>query len=465
MTVRTRFAPSPTGYLHIGGARTALYCYLEARRRGGRFILRVEDTDRERSTDAAVQAILDGMAWLDLEHDEGPYYQTRRMDRYQAVVQGLLDAGKAYYAYETREQLDAMRAEQMERGLKPRYNGHYRDRNEPVRDDPNRVIRFKNPLSGSVVFQDRVKGRIEWSNDELDDLILWRSDGHPTYNFAVVVDDIDMAITEVIRGDDHVNNTPRQINLYQALGAELPAFSHLPMILGPDGQKLSKRHGAVGVLVYREEGFLPEALLNYLVRLGWSHGDQEIFSREEMIDKFSVADVNVAAARFDPDKLAWINQQYMMRAEPERLATLLAGHLREIGIDPSSGPDPLDVVPAMRERAHTLVEMAQKSRHWYAPLDGYDEAAKAKHMGPAAQAPLQAVRDALAGLPEWSTASIHQSLQDAAAALSLGMGKIAQPLRVAITGTAASPSIDVTVFLAGRERALQRIDAALENLG
>ena len=375
MTVRTRFAPSPTGYLHIGGARTALYCWLEARHRGGQFILRVEDTDRERSTDAAVQAIVQGMEWLGLEHDEGPYYQTQRMARYHEVAQSLIAAGKAYYAYESREELESMRAEQMQQGLKPRYNGRYRDDTSPPREDPDRVIRFKNPQTGSVVFEDRVNGRIEWSNQELDDLIIWRSDGHPTYNFAVVVDDIDMGITDVIRGDDHVNNTPRQINLYEALGAPVPAFAHLPMILGPDGQKLSKRHGAVSVLAYREAGFLPEALLNYLVRLGWSHGDQEVFSRQEMIDLFSVADVNVAAARFDPDKLKWLNQQYLMKADPDAIAPLLETHLRAIGVDPSAGPAAADVVVAMRERAQTLVEMAEKSRHWYEPLSGYDEAA------------------------------------------------------------------------------------------
>ncbi len=268
MTVRTRFAPSPTGFLHIGGARTALYCWLEARHRGGEFILRIEDTDRERSTQAAVQAILDGMSWLGLDHDEGPFYQTLRMDRYKQVVEDLLKAGKAYYAYESKEEIDAMRAEAMEKGLKPRYNGYYRDRNEGFREDPNRVIRFKNPASGSVVFDDKVKGRIEWNNEELDDLVLFRSDGFPTYNFAVVVDDIDMRITDVVRGDDHVNNTPRQINVYHALGADVPTFAHLPMILGPDGQKLSKRHGAVSVMQYRDDGFLPHAVLNYLVRLG-----------------------------------------------------------------------------------------------------------------------------------------------------------------------------------------------------
>jgi glutamyl-tRNA synthetase len=465
MTVRTRFAPSPTGYLHIGGARTALYCYLEARRHGGTFILRVEDTDRERSTQAAVDAILEGMQWLGLDYDEGPFYQTRRMDRYAQVAQALLDAGKAYYAYETREELDAMRAAQMEAGLKPRYNGAWRDRTDPPRDDPNRVIRFRNPTSGSVVFDDRVKGRIEWSNEELDDLIIWRSDGHPTYNFAVVVDDVDMGITDVIRGDDHVNNTPRQINLYEALSAPLPRFSHLPMILGPDGQKLSKRHGAVSVLAYREDGFLPDALLNYLVRLGWSHGDQEIFSRQEMIDAFRVDDVNVAAARFDPDKLRWINQQYLMKADPAELAPLLEEQLRAAGLDPSQGPASVDVIGAMRERAQTLTEMAQKSRHWYAPLDGYDEASAAKHLVAAAAAPLAAVRERLAALPAWSVGEVNTALSDTAAALGVGMGKIAQPLRVAITGSAASPSIDVTVYLAGRNRALERIDAALARLG
>ena len=278
MTVRTRFAPSPTGFLHIGGARTALYCWLEARHRGGEFVLRIEDTDRERSTEEAVQAILDGMQWLGLNHDDGPIYQTARLERYKQVADELLKAGKAYYAYESKDEIEAMRNEAMAKGEKPRYNGYYRERNEPYRDDPNRVIRFKNPTEGSVVFDDKVKGRVEWSNSELDDLVIFRSDGWPTYNFAVVVDDIDMGISEVIRGDDHVNNTPRQINIYHALGAPVPEFAHLPMILGPDGQKLSKRHGAVSVMQYRDDGFLPHALLNYLVRLGWSHGDQEIFS-------------------------------------------------------------------------------------------------------------------------------------------------------------------------------------------
>ena len=462
MTVRTRFAPSPTGYLHIGGARTALYCWLEARHRGGEFILRIEDTDRERSTDAAVQAILDGMSWLGLAHDEGPYYQTLRMDRYRQVAEDLLKAGKAYYAYETKDEIEAMRAAAMAAGTKPRYNGYYRDRNEPLRDDPNRVIRFKNPTAGSVVFDDKVKGRIEWSNEELDDLVLFRSDGFPTYNFAVVVDDIDMRRTDVIRGDDHVNNTPRQINIYHALDAAVPTFAHLPMILGADGQKLSKRHGAVSVMQYRDDGFLPHALLNYLVRLGWSHGDQEIFSREQMIELFDVADVNRAAARFDLEKLSWLNQQYIKHDDPLELVPHFEWHLRAAGIDPARGPDPADVIVALRERAQTLKEMAEKARVWYAPLVDYDTAAVAKHLKAVTAVPaLEAVHAQLGALGEWSVANVHAAIQSAAEAIGEGMGKVAQPLRVAITGTQVSPSIDHTVFLAGRDEALQRIDAAL----
>jgi len=466
MTVRTRFAPSPTGFLHIGGARTALYCWLEARHRGGEFILRVEDTDQERSTQEAVQAILDGMSWLGLEHDEGPFYQTLRIDRYRQVVEDLIKAGKAYYAYESKEEIDAMRAEAMAKGLKPRYNGFYRERNEPRRDDPNRVVRFRNPASGSVVFDDRVKGRIEWSNEELDDLVLLRSDGFPTYNFAVVVDDIDMRISEVIRGDDHVNNTPRQINIYNALGAAVPEFAHLPMILGPDGQKLSKRHGAVSVMQYRDDGFLPHAVLNYLVRLGWSHGDQEIFSREEMIALFDVGKANRAASRFDLEKLSWLNQQYIKNDDPLELVPHFVWHLRAAGIDPDQGPEPLDVIVALRERAQTLREMAEKARVWYAPLEQYDAAAVAKHLKSATALPaLQAVHGQLAGLTDWTVEQVHEAIAAAAAEIGEGMGKVAQPLRVAITGTQVSPSIDHTVFLAGRDEALARIDRAIIQAG
>ena len=463
MTFRTRFAPSPTAYLHIGGARTALYCWLEARRRGGKFILRVEDTDRERSTDAAVQAILDGVAWLGLNPDEGPFFQTQRMDRYRAVAQQLLDAGKAYWAYESKEELDAMRAAALTLGEKPRYSGAYRDRNEPYRDDPNRVLRFKNPREGKVVFDDKVKGRIEWDNAELDDLVLIRSDGSPTYNFAVVVDDIDMAITEVIRGDDHVNNTPRQINIYRALNAEPPSFAHLPMILGPDGQKLSKRHGAVSVMQYREDGYLPHALLNYLARLGWSHGDQEVFSIAEMIELFDIADVNQSAARFDMAKLGWLNQQYLKNDDPNDIAPELTWQLRRTGLDPSNGPDPVEVVVALRERVQTLKEMAERARIWYAPIGDWDEKAVAKHLrADGAAELLRAAHEKFAMVKDWSPSTIHAAIEELANERGIGMGKIAQPLRVAITGTQVSPSIERTVYLAGRDEALRRIDDAID---
>ena len=466
MTVRTRFAPSPTGFLHIGGARTALYCWLESRRRGGAFILRIEDTDRERSTEAAVQAILDAMHWLDLDADEGPFYQTRRLDRYKQVADELVAAGKAYYAYESKEQIEAMREAAMKAGEKPRYNGYYRDRNEPYREDPHRVIRFRNPHEGSVVFEDKVKGRIEIANSELDDLVIFRSDGWPTYNFAVVVDDIDMGITEVIRGDDHVNNTPRQINIYHALGAKVPEFAHLPMILDKEGKKLSKRTSAVSVMEYRNDGFLPHAILNYLVRLGWSHGDQEIFSREQMIDLFDAADVNKSASRFDLEKLSWLNQQYLKNDDPLELAPHFEWQLRASGIDPEQGPDPVDVIVALRDRAKTLKEMAEKAKVWYEPLANYDEQAVAKHLKtPTARAALEAAHAQFAGLPDWTVESIHAAIEAAAGAIGEGMGKVAQPLRVALTGTQVSPSIDHTVFLAGRDEALRRIDAAIGKTG
>ncbi|MGA9333287.1 MAG: glutamate--tRNA ligase [Rudaea sp.] len=466
MTVRTRFAPSPTGFLHIGGARTALYCWLDARHRGGEFILRIEDTDSERSTDEAVKAIIDGMNWLGLDHDEGPFYQTLRMDRYRKVADDLVRAGKAYYAYESKDELDVMRAQQMKQGLKPRYAGIYRENVAPLRDDPNRVIRFRNPATGSVVFNDAIKGRIEWNNEELDDLVIVRSDGFPTYNFAVVVDDIDMRISEVIRGDDHVNNTPRQINIYHALEASIPEFAHLPMILGADGQKLSKRHGAVSVMQYRDDGFLPHALLNYLVRLGWSHKDQEIFSREEMIALFDVSDVHKSAARFDLEKLSWLNQQYLKTDDPATIAPQLEWHLRQHGFDPAHGPACADVVIALRDRVHTLAEMADKASIWYGPITQWDDAAVTRHLRvPTAAAALTAAHEHLAVVPEWSVENVHKAIEAAAAEIGEKMGKVAQPLRVALTGTQVSPSIDQTVFLAGRTRALERIEHALAKIG
>ncbi|HET8899671.1 MAG TPA: glutamate--tRNA ligase [Rhodanobacteraceae bacterium] len=462
MTVRTRFAPSPTGLLHIGGARTALYCWLEARRRGGQFVLRIEDTDRERSTEAAVQAILDGMRWLGLDHDEGPIYQTLRQARYQEAAEALVKAGKAYRCWCSRERLDAMREAAIKEGRKPRYDGHCRDHAEPVAGITP-VIRFKNPVGGSVVFNDRIKGRIEWANEELDDLVILRSDGWPTYNFAVVIDDVDMKITEVIRGDDHVNNTPRQINIYNALGAPVPQFAHLPMILGADGQKLSKRHGAVGVMQYREDGYLPHALLNYLVRLGWSHGDQEIFSIEEMIAKFDIQDVNSSASRFDFTKLDWLNQHYLKSDDPQQLAAELEWHLARLGIDPVSGPAASEVIVALRERVHTLKEMAERARIWYAPIEHWDDKAVSKHLkADGAIAVLRAAQAAFAALPEWTPEAIHGAIDALAAERGIGMGKVAQPLRVAITGTQVSPSIEHTVYLCGRAEALTRIDDACD---
>ena len=464
MTVRTRFAPSPTGYLHIGGARTALYCWLEARRRGGQFILRIEDTDRERSTQSAIDAILEAMAWLGLDYDEGPIYQTHRLDRYKEMAERLVASGHAYYAYETKAELDVMREGLIAANQKPRYSGAYRDAGAGLRDDPNRVIRFRNPLDGVVAWDDKVKGRIEISNGELDDLVIFRSDGYATYNFAVVVDDIDMRITDVVRGDDHVNNTPRQINIYNALGAPAPHFAHLPMILDEQGAKLSKRTGAADVMQYRDAGYLPHALLNYLVRLGWSHGDQEVFSIAQMQSLFDLADVNAKAARLDMAKLGWLNQQYLKTDDPADVAVHLQWHLQQAGYDVANGPKPVDIVIALRERAQTLKEMADKSAVWFGPLTQYDDKAVARHLTPAARAPLAEMRARLAVLESWSAEGIEAAFQATVEATGLGMGKVAQPLRVAITGTQVSPDISHTVYLAGCDEALGRIDAALAML-
>ena len=464
MTVRTRFAPSPTGYLHIGGARTALYCWLEARNKGGEFLLRIEDTDRERSTQGAIDAILDAMQWLGLDYDEGPIYQTHRLERYREAAERMVATGHAYYAYETRQELEAMRESAMAANEKPRYNGAYRDANAGWRDDPNRVIRFRNPLDGVVAWDDKVKGRIEIANAELDDLVIFRSDGYATYNFAVVVDDIDMRITDVVRGDDHVNNTPRQINIYQALGAPVPAFAHLPMILDEQGAKLSKRTGAADVMQYRDAGYLPHALLNYLVRLGWSHGDQEVFSIAEMQSLFDLANVNAKAARLDMAKLGWLNQQYLKSDDPEAVAVHLGWHLNQCGYDLAKGPRPADLVLALRERAQTLKEMAEKSAVWFQPLAQYDDAAVAKHFKPEARGPLEAARARIAALVAWTPEAIGEAMKATAEAQGIGMGKIAQPMRVAITGTQVSPDIGWTVYLCGRDEALARIDAALAKL-
>jgi glutamyl-tRNA synthetase len=446
--------------LHVGGVRTALFSWLYARRMGGKFILRVEDTDRERSTDEAVRVILEGMQWLGLSADEGPYYQTQRFDRYREVIRGMLDDGTAYHCYCTKQELDAMREEQIARKEKPRYAGVCRDRQEP-RPGVDPVVRFRNPLDGSVVVDDLVHGAVTFQNKELDDLIIARSDGTPTYNFCVVVDDMDMGVTHVIRGDDHLNNTPRQMNMLLALGAKVPVYAHVPMILGPDGAKLSKRHGAVSVLQYEEEGYLPDALLNYLVRLGWSHGDQEVFTREEMIAAFDIHDVNKAASAFNPEKLLWLNQQHMMRAEPSSLIPHLRAQLRRLGVDSQDEKLLEGVILAQRERAKTLKEMAQNSRFFFVERVEIDPKAAAKHLSGDGLQMLGKVRAQLASLAEWSASAIHAALNDLATEVQAGLGKIAQPVRVAVTGTAVSPPIDMTLALLGRDRTLRRLDAAL----
>ncbi len=460
MPIRTRFAPSPTGLLHIGGVRTALFSWLYARRHGGRFILRIEDTDRERSTDEATQVILDGMQWLGLDADEGPFYQSRRMDRYREVLAQFLQDGHAYRCYCTKEELEEIRNRQMAATQKPRYDGTCRHRTEP-RAGVEPVLRFKNPIDGSVVVEDVIHGKVAFDNAELDDLIIARSDGTPTYNFCVVVDDMDMKVTHVIRGDDHLNNTPRQINLLRALGAATPVYAHVPMILGADGAKLSKRHGAVSVLQYREEGYLPEALLNYLVRLGWSHGDQEVFSVAQMQELFDIGDVNKSASAFNPDKLLWLNQQHIMRATAERLAEYLKPQLAALGVVETDDRKLAAVAKALQERAKTMREMAQNSVFFFRDFTGYDEKAAKKNLTAESVAPLRAVRDKLSALDEWTAAGVHDAVNQTATELTVGLGKVAQPIRVAVTGTSVSPPIDVTLEVLGRATTLRRLDDAL----
>ncbi|MHB8455593.1 MAG: glutamate--tRNA ligase [Acidiferrobacterales bacterium] len=464
MAIRTRFAPSPTGYLHVGGARTALFSWLYARKHGGTFILRIEDTDLERSTAESVDAILEGMTWLGLEYDEGPFFQTHRFDRYKEVIRKLIQEGNAYHCYCSKERLDTLRAEQMARKEKPRYDGRCRHLGAEPPPGVAPVVRFKNPVEGAVVVEDMIRGRVAFQNSELDDLIIARSDGSPTYNFTVVVDDMDMRVTHVIRGDDHLNNTPRQINMLKALDATPPAYAHVPMILGADGSRLSKRHGAVSVMQYREEGYLPEALLNYLVRLGWSHGDQEIFSVDEMIKLFDVTSVHSSAAAFNPEKLLWLNQHYIKTGDPEHVARHLNWHLRRLGIDPIAGPDVTEVVKAQRERAKTLVDMAANSVFFYCDFDGYDEKAAAKHLKADSLPALQALRDTLAQLGAWTTEVIHEAVHQSATAHGLDLGKLAQPLRVVVTGRAVSPPIDQTLALLGRDKVLARLDRGLRYL-
>ncbi len=460
MSTVTRFAPSPTGYLHVGGARTALYSWLYAKKTGGKFILRIEDTDLERSTQASVDAIMDGMNWLELDWDDGPYYQTRRFDLYKEVVAQLLAEGKAYKCFCTPEEVDAMREAQMAAGEKPKYNGMWRDRTDHPTDKPY-CIRFKNPLDGVVVIDDMIKGRIEVANAELDDLVIASSDGTPTYNLTVVVDDWKMGVTHVIRGDDHVNNTPRQMNILAALGATLPKYAHVPMILGDDGKRLSKRHGAVGVMQYRDNGFLPEALLNYLVRLGWSHGDQEIFSRDELVELFDLSACNRAPSAFNTEKLLWLNQHYIRTSPVAHVAKHLQWHVEDQKLDISNGPSLEQLIAVQGERVKTLKEMIEVSRYFYEDFSAFEENAAKKHLRPVAAEPLKAVQAHLAALTDWTAETVHAAINGAAESLGLGMGKVGMPLRVAVTGGGNSPSLDVTLALIGKTRCLARIDLAL----
>lgn len=460
MSIVSRFAPSPTGYLHVGGARTALYSWLVAKAAGGKFILRVEDTDRERSTQAAIDAILEGMQWLGLNYDEGPYYQTQRFDRYKALIDQLLAEDKAYKCYCSVERLEQMREAQMAAGQKPRYDGACRDQ-EPQPGKPY-VIRFRNPQEGSVVFDDHVRGRIEFSNQELDDLIIARTDGTPTYNFCVVVDDWDMGITHVVRGEDHINNTPRQINILKALGAPVPEYAHVSMILGDDGKKLSKRHGAVSVMEYRDNGYLPQALLNYLVRLGWSHGDQEVFSIDEMISLFKLSDINKAASAFNTEKLNWLNQHYMKSLPVDDVASELGWHFAKLGVDVSQGPSLATVVGLQAERVKTLKEMAEISRYFYEEVTEFEAGAAKKHLRPVAGAALADVRDRLAALSSWDAAAIQTAIQSTCEALDIGMGKVGMPLRVAATGGGNSPSLDATLAALPQDVVVARINLALD---
>jgi glutamyl-tRNA synthetase len=460
--VRTRFAPSPTGYLHIGGARTALFSWAYARKLNGKFVLRIEDTDRERSTQESTQAILDAMQWLRLDYDEGPFYQMQRLDRYREIAEDLIRAGHAYYCYSSKEELDAMREAQRARGEKPRYDGRWRPENAKGKIPPlgvTPVVRFRNPLDGEVVIDDLVKGTIIVQNSELDDLVIMRADGVPTYNFGVVVDDIDMNITHVIRGDDHVNNTPRQIHIFRALGAALPRFAHVPMILGSDGERLSKRHGAVSVMQYEQDGYLPEALVNYLARLGWSHGNEELFPVEQFVEWFDLEHISRSAAQFNPEKLLWMNAQYLKATDNGRVAALVKRYLVADGCDPERGPPLEQVVALLKERANTLEELADAAVYFFRRLTPRDEL-RAEHYSAESRPALEALRSEFREIP-WTKADIAAAVKAAVTAHKLKMPKVAMPLRVMVAGEAHTPSIDATLELIGREEVLSRMEEEL----
>lgn len=455
MNVRTRFAPSPTGYLHIGGVRTALYAWLYAKKKQGQFILRIEDTDTERSTAVATDVILQGLEWLGLDYDKGPFFQSQRLSHYQKVLEQLLHEGKAYRCFCSKERLTALREKQLAQHQKPRYDGYCRDR-ALIASGQRYVVRFRNPLSGAVVVDDQVHGNIVFQNSELDDLIIARSDGSPTYNFTVVVDDSDMHITHVIRGDDHLNNTPRQINILLALGASVPQYAHLPMILGSDGKKLSKRTGAANILDYRDEGYLADAVINYLVKLGWSHGDQEIFSRAEMIEYFDLNHLNKSPAAINPDKLTWLNQHYLKSDELTHLVQLFAKECQRLNIPTDSGPDLTDVVRLQRERVKTLKEMAEKSRYFYSAPTVDKES-----LSEEALTVLKVLQQQFHLLADWIDDSIHKVLVNTAEELSLKLGKVVQPLRWVITGTQVSPPMNATLRLVGKNEVLERLQRVL----
>ncbi|MGQ4005776.1 glutamate--tRNA ligase [Francisellaceae bacterium CB300] len=466
MTI-TRFAPSPTGFLHVGGVRTALFSWLYAKKNNGKFILRIEDTDLERSTQVAVDAILDGMNWLGLKNDGEVYYQTKRFDRYKDVVVQLVAESKAYYCQCSKERLDELREYQQANNLKTGYDNKCRDSGYIPKDGDSFVVRFKNPTEGVVSWDDAVKGKISIANQELDDMIIQRTDGSPTYNFCVVVDDMDMGITHVIRGDDHVNNTPKQINIYEALGADVPVFAHLSMILGPDGAKLSKRHGAVNIMQYRDDGYLPQAMLNYLVRLGWSHGDQEIFSIEEMIADFDLEHINASSARFDFEKLKWINKHYLVESKVEDIAEEVEYHFAKAGLDIQNGPSLEDLVPVMAEKAETLVELVEKSSYFYSDDFEYDAAAVKKHIKATTGEIFIVALGNLEALSResWQDDTIlHSVISTTAEQCECGMGKVGMPLRIAITGSGQSPDIGVTLKLLGKARVVARIHRAIKVL-
>ncbi len=463
MTVRTRFAPSPTGYLHLGGARTALFSWAYARRFGGTFILRIEDTDLERSTPEAVQAILDGMQWLGLDHDEGPFYQMQRMDRYREVIGQMLAAGTAYHCYASPEEVEAMRERQRAAGEKPRYDGTWRP--EPGKTLPavpegrQPVVRFKNPLDGDVSWDDAVKGTITISNRELDDFVIARPDGTPTYNFCVVVDDWDMKITHVIRGDDHVNNTPRQINVLKALGGTLPVYGHVPMILGADGEKLSKRHGAVSVMEYPAQGYLRDAMLNYLARLGWSHGDDEIFSLEQFCSWFDLDHLTKSPAQFNPEKLAWLNNHYIKAADNAELARLAMPELERDGAQIDGGPSLPEVIGLLKDRANTVNELADAAMLFYREPKP-DPALLEQHLTDAARVALQQFASAAADI-DWTREAISALMKQVLADCQLKMPQLAMPLRLLVTGQLQTPSVDAVLFLFGRDKVLSRLNAGL----